>query len=105
MRWPSEAIEEITLHDNTYCVFLTHDPKLDDPALEVALRSNVRYVGALGSKRTHALRVERLGEQGLSSDQIDRIHAPIGLDLGGRRPQEIAMAIAAQLVQARYGKL
>jgi xanthine dehydrogenase accessory factor len=102
--WPGEVLPEMKLHENTYCVFLTHDPKLDDPALITALASTARYVGALGSSRTHVKRVERLRTAGLSDEQIARIHAPIGLDLGGRRPEEIALSIAAQMVQARYGR-
>jgi xanthine dehydrogenase accessory factor len=102
--WPADALARMRLHDGTYVVFLTHDPKLDDPALVIALRSPVRYVGALGSKRTHAQRVVRLRELGLDDAQIARIHAPIGLDLGGRKPEEVALAIAAELVMARHGK-
>ncbi len=102
LRWPAEALSEMPIGDGTYCVFLTHDPKLDDPAMAVALERGARYVGALGSNRTHAKRVKALRERGLTEDQIARIHAPIGLDLGGRRPEEIALAIAAELVQARY---
>lgn len=105
VRWPGEALAEMPLGASTYCVFLTHDPKLDEPALEIALEANVAYVGALGSKRTHAKRVDSLLERGLNEAQIARICAPIGLPLGGRRPEEIAVSIAAQLVQARYGKL
>jgi xanthine dehydrogenase accessory factor len=102
--WPGDVLRDMKLHESTYCVFLTHDPKLDDPALIEALRSEARYVGALGSSRTHAQRVERLRAAGLDDRLIARIHAPIGVDLGGRRPEEIALSIAAQLVQARYGK-
>ena len=102
VKWPSEALREMPLNDSTYCVFLTHDPKLDDPALQVALDAGVRYVGALGSKKTHAKRVASLQEMGVSEEAIATIHAPIGLDLGGRKPEEIALAITAQLVQARY---
>ena len=81
---------------------LTHDPKLDDPALHVALRSEAFYIGALGSRRTHAKRVERLVEAGFDDVAIDRIYAPIGLNLGGRAPAEIALAIAAQMTEALY---
>lgn len=105
VRWPGEALAEMPLGAASYCVFLTHDPKLDEPALEVALQANVAYVGALGSTRTHAKRALSLRERGLSKAQIARICAPIGLPLGGRRPEEIAVSIAAELVQARYGKL
>jgi xanthine dehydrogenase accessory factor len=103
LRWPSEALEEMRLHESTYCVFLTHDAKLDNPALVVALRRPVRYVGALGSKRTHAKRVEALKEAGLTETEIDRVHAPIGIPLGGNRPEEIAVSIAAEMVAARHG--
>lgn len=103
LRWPSEALEEMRLHESTYCVFLTHDAKLDNPALAVALRRPVRYVGALGSKKTHAKRVAALKEAGLSDAEIDRVHAPVGIPLGGNRPEEIAVSIAAEMVAARHG--
>lgn len=101
--WPDEAIERIGIDARTAVVTLSHDPKLDDPALIAALRSNAFYIGALGSSRTHAKRVARLTEAGLA-DAIGRIHAPVGLDLGGRAPVEIAVAIVAQLIGARYAK-
>ena len=104
VEWPADYLARVPLHANTYCVFLTHDEKLDNPALQVALEAGVRYVGALGSSRTHAKRVAALLENGLTAELIDRIHAPIGLDLGGRRPEEIAMAIAAELVAVRNGR-
>lgn len=101
--WPDRAIERIGLDARTAVVTLSHDPKLDDPALIAALRSRAFYIGALGSTRTHAKRVARLTEAGLG-DAIGRIHAPVGLDLGGRAPVEIAVAIVAQLIRARYAK-
>lgn len=104
VEWPADYLARVPLHANTYCVFLTHDEKLDNPALQVALEAGVRYVGALGSSRTHAKRVAALREAGLAEGLIDRIHAPIGLDLGGRKPEEIAMAIAAELVAVRNGR-
>ncbi len=104
VEWPADYLARTRLHDNTFCVFLTHDEKLDNPALRVALEANVRYVGALGSTRTHAKRVAALRETGLTDEQIDRVHAPVGLDLGGRRPEEIALAIAAELVAVRNGR-
>lgn len=104
VEWPADYLARVPLHANTYCVFLTHDEKLDNPALQVALEAGVRYVGALGSSRTHAKRVAALLESGLTAELIDRIHAPIGLDIGGRRPEEIAMAIAAELVAVRNGR-
>lgn len=99
--WPDEALAELKLDATSAVVTLTHDPKLDDPALIAALKSPAFYVGALGSKRTHAKRVARLTEAGLA-DMIARIHAPVGLDLGGRAPKEIAVSILAQVIQVRY---
>lgn len=101
--WPDEAMRRIGPDARTAVVTLSHDPKLDDPALIAALRSRAFYIGALGSTRTHAKRVARLTEAGLG-DAIGRIHAPVGLDLGGRAPVEIAVAIVAQLIRARYAK-
>lgn len=99
--WPDEALAELKLDATSAVVTLTHDPKLDDPALIAALKSPAFYVGALGSKRTHAKRVARLTEAGLA-DAIGRIHAPVGLDLGGRAPKEIAVSILAEVIQVRY---
>ncbi len=101
--WPDEAMAQLGIDAETAVVTLSHDPKLDDPALTAALRSPAFYVGALGSTRTHARRVERLTAAGLG-DAIGRIHAPIGLDLGGRAPVEIAVAILAQVIAARYAR-
>ncbi len=97
--WPDEALEAFTLDTRSALVLLTHDPKLDDPALHIALRSDCFYIGALGSKRTHAKRVERLSEAGFAQSDIARIHGPIGLDIGAASPQEIAASILAELVQ------
>jgi xanthine dehydrogenase accessory factor len=102
--WPQQALADEPLNESTYFVTLSHDFKIDLPALEIALASPARYVGALGSSRTHAKRVAELLERGLGQEQIDRIHAPIGLDLGGRRAEEIALAIAAEMIAARHGK-
>ncbi len=99
--WPEDALRELKLNESTYVVTLTHDEKLDTPALVYALDHPVGYIGALGSKRTHAKRVAVLREAGVSDEQITRIHAPIGLDLGGRSPGEIALAIMAEIVQVR----
>lgn len=98
-QWPDEALEGLALDARTAVVTLTHDPKLDDPALAAALRSEAFYVGALGSKRTHAARLERLSEAGFDEDQRKRIHGPAGLDIGARTPAEIALAIVAQATQ------
>jgi xanthine dehydrogenase accessory factor len=99
--WPEEAMARLAPDARTAVVTLTHDPKLDDPALAAALASPAFYVGALGSTRTHARRVQRLTERGLG-DRVGRIHAPVGLALGARSPSEIAVAILAQIVQERY---
>ncbi len=100
-RWPEDALQEMPLNESTYVVTLTHDEKLDTPALICALDHPVGYIGALGSRRTHAKRVTALRAAGISDEQIARIHAPIGLDLGGRSPGEIALAIVAEIVQVR----
>jgi len=105
IRWPSEALSEIVLNESTGIVFLTHDEKFDNPGLVVALNSPAQYVGALGSKRTHAKRIPILKELGLTDEQLARIHAPIGLDLGGRRPEEIAISIIAEIVAVRNGRM
>ncbi len=97
--WPDAALAAHGLDTRTAVVTLTHDPKLDDPALDAALKSPVFYIGALGSTRTHAKRVARLTEAGFSNVQIARIDAPIGLDLGARSPAEIAVAIMAQMTE------
>ena len=84
-------------------VLLTHDPKLDDPALKVALPSPARYIGALGSPKTHARRIERLRADGVPAEQLARLHAPIGLKIGSDSPEEIAVSIIAEVVAARHG--
>ncbi len=98
--WPDDALEEIGVDARTAVVLLTHDPKLDDPALHIALRSKAFYIGALGSKRTHAKRVERLSEVGFGEADIARINGPVGLNIGAASPAEIAVAILAQLIQS-----
>ncbi|HWQ15946.1 MAG TPA: XdhC/CoxI family protein [Roseiflexaceae bacterium] len=100
--WPDEVLPG-RLNSNSMVVLLTHDPKLDDPALKVALPSPARYVGALGSPRTHARRLERLRAEGVPEEQLARLHAPIGLKIGGRTPEEIAVSIIAEIVAARHG--
>jgi xanthine dehydrogenase accessory factor len=99
--WPDEALARLGLDDATALVALSHDPKLDDPALELALPSKLFYIGALGSRRTHEKRLERLRAAGLG-ELTGRIHSPIGLDLGGRAPAEIAVSILAEVIQVRY---
>ena len=102
MAWPDEALEG-KLNSNSFVVLLTHDPKLDDPALKVALPSPARYVGALGSPTTHAKRLARLREEGVPEAQLARLHAPIGLKIGANTPEEIAISIIAEVVAARHG--
>ncbi len=97
--WPDEAVRAHGLDTRTALVLLTHDPKLDDPALEQALNSDVFYIGALGSTRTHAKRVQRMVAKGFSEDDVARIHGPIGLDIGASGPSEIAVAILAQMTR------
>jgi xanthine dehydrogenase accessory factor len=100
-RWPDEAFEEIPLTRSTAVAMLTHDPKLDDPALKIALPSPAFYVGALGSKTTQAKRRQRLLEDGMTEEQLNRLHGPIGLKIGAGTPEEIAMSIMAEVVAAR----
>ncbi|WP_299674687.1 XdhC family protein [uncultured Roseobacter sp.] len=97
--WPDEALEEIGVDSRTAVVLLTHDPKLDDPALLIALRSRAFYIGALGSKRTHAARLNRLEEAGMTPKALERIHGPIGLDIGASGPPEIAVAILSEMTR------
>ncbi|MDR3437775.1 XdhC family protein [Telmatospirillum sp.] len=102
--WPDEIMARTPPGPQTAVVTLTHDPKIDDPALIAALRSDAFYIGALGSSRTHAQRVARLVEHGLSETQVARVAAPVGLDLGGRMPAEIAISVLAEVVATRHGK-
>ena len=102
--WPDEALVKTGINENTYLALLSHDLKLDVPALKVALPSAARYIGALGSKKTHAKRLAALAEAGVVGAAVERIHNPIGLDLGGRRAEEIAMAILAEMIAVQHGK-
>jgi xanthine dehydrogenase accessory factor len=100
--WPDVAFSELRLGASDYVVVLSHDPKLDEPALLAALSGEPAYVGAIGSKKAQADRRERLLAAGVTEEQLARLHAPIGLDLGGREPGEIAIAIVAELVSVRH---
>ena len=102
--WPDEIMPELNLGPQTDIVMLAHDPKFEDPAMEVALNSRAGYIGAMGSKSTSADRNERLRAKGFSEEQIARIHGPIGLNLGGKTPPEIAISIMAEIVAVRRGK-
>lgn len=104
-KWPAKAFAELPpISRSTAIALLTHDPKIDDPALHIALPSKAFYIGALGSKKTHAKRVQRLTEAGIPADQINRIAAPIGLEIGAETPEEIALSVMAQIVAARHKK-
>ena len=103
-KWPDEAFKEIVTNENSALIALTHDPKIDDPALQYALNKKFYYIGALGSKKTHENRCQRLKEAGFNSEQIKSIHGPIGIKLGGRSAPEIALSIIAQLVSETYKK-
>ena len=96
--WPDEALTALAPDARTAIVTLTHDPKLDDPAIRTALRSGAFYLGCLGSKKTHAKRVDRLTAEGFAPEDIARIHAPVGLDIGARTPAEIAVSVMAQII-------
>ncbi|MBM1309737.1 XdhC family protein [Sulfitobacter mediterraneus] len=97
--WPDDALQNLGVDARTALVLLTHDPKLDDPAIQCALASGPFYIGALGSSRTHAARRARLAEAGFKQDQIDQIHGPVGLDIGASGPAEIAVSIMAEVIQ------
>lgn len=101
--WPEEALQKVPFDGYTAFVALTHDPKIDDPALQAALRSSCFYIGALGSRKTHGKRLERLAEAGFGEVDVKRIHAPIGLDIGAVSPAEIALAILGEIVQGLRG--
>ena len=96
--WPAEVLPEMKLDADTYVVVLTHDPKIDDQALKIVLGSEVAYVGALGSRKTHAKRTIRLKEDGVPEKEIERIYGPVGLNINARQPAEIALSIMAQII-------
>lgn len=102
--WPDEALAEVSLDSYAYVVVLTHDPKFDVPTLAGALRSEARYIGAMGSRATHEGRRAELRRQGFDDADLARIHAPIGLDLGARSPEEVALAILAEILAVRRGR-
>ena len=97
-KWPDEAFKELNTDKSTALIALTHDPKIDDPAIKHALNKRFYYIGALGSKKTHSNRCDRLKKSGYSLDQINLIHGPIGIKLGGKSASEIALSIISQLV-------
>jgi len=101
-KWPKESFEEITTDENSALIALTHDPKIDDPALQHALKKKFFYIGALGSKKTHSNRCKRLKDSGFSEQEINKIYGPIGIKLGGKSAPEIALSIISQLVSEVY---
>ena len=103
--WPEEGLDVVGINASTAIAVLTHDPKIDDPAIKLALRSPAFYIGALGSRTTHAKRVERLRQDGISNELLARLRAPIGLDIGARTPEEIALSILAEITASSHGRL
>jgi xanthine dehydrogenase accessory factor len=102
--WPEDELPKLSFNENTYVAVLTHDEKFDDPTLDHVLRQKVRYVGAIGSRKTQALRRKRLIDAGFASADVDALHAPIGLDIGAQSPEEIAVAILAEMIAARHDR-
>lgn len=105
LKWPDEGLEEIGLSEKDYLLLLTHDDKLDLPALVMALDRNVKYIGMLSSRQARDKRFKKLEEKGYTSEQLQRIHSPVGLDIGARSQEEIALSILAEITAVRYGKL
>lgn len=104
LAWPDKGLAQVTLDAETYLVILSHDPKFERPALKAALPYPLRYIGAIGSRKTHADRIATLRAEGVSEDDLARIHAPIGLDIGAVSPEEIALSILAEMLAVRSGR-
>ena len=104
VEWPDEALAHLPVGADSYIVLLTHDPKIDEPALAAALRTGAAYVGAIGSRKTHAERAARMAKWGVTAEELARVHAPIGLDLGGRTPEETALSIIAEVIAVKNAR-
>jgi xanthine dehydrogenase accessory factor len=104
VEWPDEVLEKMDLNPSTSIAVLTHDPKFDEPTLKVILNREVGYIGAIGSRKTSEERSERLKQAGVTDEQLGRIHGPIGLNIGAAAPEEMALAIMAEIVATRHGK-
>jgi len=104
VEWPDEALAQLKVGDTTYIVLLTHDPKIDEPTLAAALKTGAAYIGAIGSRKTHADRYERMSKWGITGEELDRVYSPIGLDLGGSTPEETALSIIAEVVAVKNGR-
>lgn len=102
--WPDEAIAQMKIDSSTYVAILTHDPKFDIPALKALSATNPRYIGSMGSRETRQQHFAELRAAGVSEEFLSRVHGPVGLDLGARTPEEMALAIIAEIVAVRYGK-
>ncbi len=104
VEWPDEALRKLDINSSTYVVILTHDPKFDLPALKTLAASNARYVGAMGSRETRRQHLEQLRGQGVSEEFLQSVYGPVGLDLGARTPEELALSIMAEIIAVRYGR-
>jgi xanthine dehydrogenase accessory factor len=104
VEWPDEALAHLVVDETTFIVLLTHDPKIDEPTLTAAIKTEAAYIGAIGSRKTHADRFARLAKWGITAEGLERVYAPIGLDLGGRTPEETALSIIAEVVAIKNGR-
>jgi xanthine dehydrogenase accessory factor len=102
--WPDEAYQQLNILPSTSIAILSHDPKFDEPAILGALKTPARYIGAVGSRKTARERLQRLRDGGVTEDQIERIHGPIGLDIGGGTPEEMAISILAEIISVAHGR-